>query len=127
MRIERTFAIGFQSIALSWPCSLMEICQYRRRPIEAQLVGDHSFLHRAWGVGINRHKAFARLAAIGQCRAHSAGAADDCDARAFVVAEPTLTEDQLYARYRVTDMRFTQNDGIGMPRRNLVAVSKAGI
>lgn len=81
----------------------------------------------AWGVGINRQKASARLAAIGQCRVLSAGATDDCGAHAFVVSEPTLAEAQLYVRYRETDMRFTQNDGIGMPRRNLVAGRKTGM
>lgn len=91
----------------------------------------------AWGAAINRHKASARLAAIRECRARSTTVADDCGERTavvlggwalayacgqrhFVVAEPTLAEAQLYARYRETELRFAQGGGLGLPSCRLV-------
>ena len=90
-----------------------------------------------WGVSTNRHKASARLAAIRECRARSSATTDDCGERmaavlggwalayacgqrTFVVAEPTLAEAQLYARYRETEMRFAQSGGLGMPKCRLI-------
>lgn len=98
----------------------------------------------AWGASINRHKASARLAAIRECRARSADAAEDCGertamvlggwvlayacgSRSFVVAESTLEEAKLYARYRETEMRFAQGGGHGMPRCKLtVSIDPSG-
>ena len=82
----------------------------------------------AWGVSTSRHKASARLGAIRECRVRSAAAAEDCGERTatvfhgwslafacgqrtFVVAEPTLEEARLAARYREVEMRFAQTGG----------------
>ena len=91
----------------------------------------------AWGVSSHRHKASARLAAIRECRARSTTSGNDCGERtatvldgwalafacghrSFVVAEPTLAEAQLYARYRETEIRFAQSGGHGLPTCRLI-------
>lgn len=92
---------------------------------------------RAWGASTNRHKASARLAAIRECRARSLAATDDCGERTaavlggwalayacgqrtFVVAETTLADALLYARYRETELRFAQSGGLGLPKCRLI-------
>lgn len=98
----------------------------------------------AWGSATNRHKASARLAAIRACRARSSTAVEDCGERTatvlhgwsiafmcgqrtFVVAEPTLEEAMIAARYREVEMRFAQSGGHGMPKcRPVVTVDPAG-
>jgi hypothetical protein len=91
----------------------------------------------AWGVSTSWHKASARLAAIRDCRVRSGSSTEDCGERTvtvlggwtlafacgertFVVAEPTLEEARVYARYRETEMRFAQSSGLGMPKCRLV-------